>query len=53
MSGRNHVLPDDIQALFAAVVGVLLASLPLMFPVRSPAAMAALRPRYAAPGAYR
>ena len=27
--------------------------LPLMFPVCSPAAMAALRPRYAALGAYR
>ena len=40
-------------ALVAGPVGLLLASLPLMFPVRSPAAMAALRPRYAALGAYR
>jgi hypothetical protein len=40
-------------ALVVGLVGFLLAFLPLMFPVRSPAAMAGLRPRYADLGVYR
>ena len=47
------LLLTGLSSPVAGPVGLLLAFLPLMFPVRSPAAMAALRPRYAAPGAYR
>ena len=40
-------------ALVAVPLGFLAAFFPLLFPVRGPAAMAALRPRYAALGVYR
>ena len=47
------LLLTGLSSPAAGPVGLLLASLPLMFPVRSPVAMAALRPCHAALGAYR